>query len=272
MVLKAIINAIVKIIECAAKIIYFLLGALRLWVPVAYSLLFLIVCLATRTPLKSVAVVYFVGLALSFLLVIGVTILLALRARDIKAQEKSGYVSANVSGVKRRGDKHEQPAYYSVYGERRGVTPEDEHPTIAYYAGYTGAANGYAPAKKQAYGASGNDPDTEGSYVPYSPPPNDPEPETYARSYAPEPQENVSTHAYAQPSSHGATGSSYQYNGEPLNVSNEPAPAGARVFRTRMDPKMIIYEYDDRLMFYKETKFGPVHLSTEPKPGADKPR
>lgn len=38
-----------------------------------------------------------------------------------------------------------------------------------------------------------------------------------------------------------------------------------KVFRTRMDPNIIIHEYSDKIMFYKETNKGLILLSTEQK-------
>lgn len=38
-----------------------------------------------------------------------------------------------------------------------------------------------------------------------------------------------------------------------------------RIFRTRMDPNLLIYEYSDRLDFYEITPSGPVLRSSEPK-------
>lgn len=40
-----------------------------------------------------------------------------------------------------------------------------------------------------------------------------------------------------------------------------------RIFRTRMDESMLIYEYTDRLEFYKNTPGGLVLMSSEYKPG-----
>ncbi len=44
----------------------------------------------------------------------------------------------------------------------------------------------------------------------------------------------------------------------PSAVPEKPA-----IFRTRMDPNMLIYEYSDRLEFYKITDNGPILLSSE---------
>ena len=44
----------------------------------------------------------------------------------------------------------------------------------------------------------------------------------------------------------------------PTAVPEKPA-----IFRTRMDPNMLIYEYSDRLEFYKITAQGPVRVSVE---------
>jgi hypothetical protein len=38
------------------------------------------------------------------------------------------------------------------------------------------------------------------------------------------------------------------------------------IFRTRMDPNLLIYEYSDRLVFYKKTLNGLEHVKTERKP------
>ncbi len=38
-----------------------------------------------------------------------------------------------------------------------------------------------------------------------------------------------------------------------------------RIFRTRMDPNMLIYEYSDRLDFYRKTDGGLLLVSSEPK-------
>jgi len=52
----------------------------------------------------------------------------------------------------------------------------------------------------------------------------------------------------------------------PTAVPEKPA-----IFRTRMDPNMLIYEYSDRLEFYKITAQGPVRVSVEYKnPGGNR--
>ncbi len=49
------------------------------------------------------------------------------------------------------------------------------------------------------------------------------------------------------------------------------APEKPAIFRTRMDPNMLIYEYSDRLEFYKVTASGPVRVSVEYKnPGGNR--
>lgn len=49
------------------------------------------------------------------------------------------------------------------------------------------------------------------------------------------------------------------------------APEKTAIFRTRMDPNMLIYEYSDRLEFYKVTASGPVRVSVEYKnPGGNR--
>jgi hypothetical protein len=50
-----------------------------------------------------------------------------------------------------------------------------------------------------------------------------------------------------------------------FGVQNEETPM---VFATRRDPDVLVYEYSDRLKFYKKTKKGLVHISTEYKNGA----
>ncbi len=35
------------------------------------------------------------------------------------------------------------------------------------------------------------------------------------------------------------------------------------IFATRRDPNIIVYEYSDRLKFFRKTKRGLIHISTE---------
>ena len=50
------------------------------------------------------------------------------------------------------------------------------------------------------------------------------------------------------------------YGNNSFRIHAEEKPM---IFRTRMDSTLLIYEYSDRLEFYRKTPDGPVKLSVE---------
>ena len=59
------------------------------------------------------------------------------------------------------------------------------------------------------------------------------------------------------------SGQSYSRGSTDGIIFPSAVPEKPAIFRTRMDPNMLIYEYSDRLEFYKITDNGPILLSSE---------
>ncbi|MDR0426089.1 MAG: hypothetical protein LBH24_02845 [Clostridiales bacterium] len=295
MILKAIISFIVFIIEGLAKLVYFLLTALGLWIPAVFSFIFLIVCLATGTNLNDVTLIYLFGLGLTVIFSVALAVLQVMRKRDMRASKRThagGGAAGYVSKARRRDDAAMRPRPASHNGGAYGQGEAD----AAYYAQYPAAyaapdqapqdrnTHYYAPPPPQA-AAYGTPPQGQGY------PAQDYPPQGYPQAAPPPPQGQLNLYGqpmpqqgYPQQSAYGQTPPPQDaqldgYNGKygplepapptppqtaPPSLTARDEPTGhPRIFKTRMDPNMLVYEYDDRLMFFKRTSHGLIHLSTE---------
>lgn len=108
MILNAIVKGVKVVVDAIAKAVAWLLIALGLWVPLLYSLIFLIVVVAfTDVPLESTGTLYFLGLFLSFIGALWFSLVNSARKAKNRKRKKN---TTNVSDVKKKKrDDEEQP-------------------------------------------------------------------------------------------------------------------------------------------------------------------
>ena len=304
--MKAIISFLTFIVEGIARAVVFLLSTLGLWIPALFCLLFVIICAVTQTAFAEVSGIFFVGLALSVVLALSITVARVLRKREKKHLEKNGMAPRS---LKRKKDKNKSKSDNPP--QSQFISPNIVQPNVP---------SGYAPVMQQGYYPYGY---YGGGYSqqPYGAPP--------APGYNAQPGYNNAPGYNAQPGYNNASGYNAQpgynnapgYNAQPgyNNASGYNAPSGynnaqpgyngyhsdagadngggretgesmfeqakrsmraefagynppspqqdvtpsddARekplgIFRTRSDPSILIYEYADRLDFWRRTDGG----------------
>ena len=307
--MKAIISFLTFIVEGIARAVVFLLSTLGLWIPALFCLLFVIICAVTQTAFAEVAGIFFVGLALSVVLALSITVARVLRKREKKHLEKNGMAPRS---LKRKKDKNKSKSDNPP--QSQFISPNIVQPNVP---------SGYAPVMQQGYYPYGY---YGGGYSqqPYGAPPapgynaqpgynnapgyNAQPGYNNAPGYNAQPGYNNASGYNAQPGYNNASGYNAQpgYNGYHSDAGadngggretgesmfeqakrsmraefagyNPPSPQqdvtpsdDARekplgIFRTRSDPSILIYEYADRLDFWRRTDGGGLeYVRTETK-------
>ena len=296
--MKAIISFLTFIVEGIARAVVFLLSTLGLWIPALFCLLFVIICAVTQTAFAEVSGIFFVGLALSVVLALSITVARVLRKREKKHLEKNGMAPRS---LKRKKDKNKSKSDNPP--QSQFISPNIVQPNVP---------SGYAPVMQQGYYPYGY---YGGGYSqqPYGAPPapgyNAQPGYNNAPGYNAQPGYNNAPSGYnAQPGYNNASGYNAQpgYNGYHSDAGadngggretgesmfeqakrsmraefagyNPPSPQqdvtpsdDARekplgIFRTRSDPSILIYEYADRLDFWRRTDGGGLeYVRTETK-------
>ena len=307
--MKAIISFLTFIVEGIARAVVFLLSTLGLWIPALFCLLFVIICAVTQTAFAEVAGIFFVGLALSVVLALSITVARVLRKREKKHLEKNGMAPRS---LKRKKDKNKSKSDNPP--QSQFISPNIVQPNVP---------SGYAPVMQQGYYPYGY---YGGGYSqqPYGAPPapgynaqpgynnapgyNAQPGYNNASGYNAQPGYNNASGYNAQPGYNNASGYNAQpgYNGYHSDAGadngggretgesmfeqakrsmraefagyNPPSPQqdvtpsdDARekplgIFRTRSDPSILIYEYADRLDFWRRTDGGGLeYVRTETK-------
>jgi len=278
-------------VEGLAKAVVFLMSTLGLWIPALFCLLFLIVCAVTQTAFAEVAGIFYVGLALSCLVSLAIMVYQVLRSREKKHLEKNGIAPKSLKKEKKKREKN-QPA-----PDTRFITPN----TVEPYAQQNYPPQGYAQPGyvQQNYPPQGY---AQPGYVQQNYPPQgygQPQntdygsgPGNYVRegAYGAR-QESVSGGnfgGYVPPSSPGKeekTGEESLFEQAKRSMRaefagyNPPSAAESQysggadydekpigVFRTRSDPRILIYEYADRYDFWRRNDAGGMdYVRTETK-------
>ena len=295
--MKAIISFLTFIVEGIARAVVFLLSTLGLWIPALFCLLFVIICAVTQTAFAEVSGIFFVGLALSVVLALSITVARVLRKREKKHLEKNGMAPRS---LKRKKDKNKSESDNPP--QSQFISPNIVQPNVP---------SGYAPVMQQGYYPYGY---YGGGYSqqPYGAPPapgyNAQPGYNNAPGYNAQPGYNNAPGYNAQPGYNNASGYNAQpgYNGYHSDAGadngggsetgesmfeqakrsmraefagyNPPSPQqdvtpsdDARekplgIFRTRSDPSILIYEYADRLDFWRRTDGGGLeYVRTETK-------
>ena len=307
--MKAIISFLTFIVEGIARAVVFLLSTLGLWIPALFCLLFVIICAVTQTAFAEVSGIFSVGLALSVVLALSITVARVLRKREKKHLEKNGMAPRS---LKRKKDKNKSKSDNPP--QSQFISPNIVQPNVP---------SGYAPVMQQGYYPYGY---YGGGYSqqPYGAPPapgynaqpgynnapgyNAQPGYNNASGYNAQPGYNNASGYNAQPGYNNASGYNAQpgYNGYHSDAGadngggretgesmfeqakrsmraefagyNPPSPQqdvtpsdDARekplgIFRTRSDPSILIYEYADRLDFWRRTDGGGLeYVRTETK-------
>ena len=308
--MKAIISFLTFIVEGIARAVVFLLSTLGLWIPALFCLLFVIICAVTQTAFAEVSGIFFVGLALSVVLALSITVARVLRKREKKHLEKNGMAPRS---LKRKKDKNKSKSDNPP--QSQFISPNIVQPNVP---------SGYAPVMQQGYYPYGY---YGGGYSqqPYGAPPapgyNAQPGYNNAPGYNAQPGYNNAPGYNAQPGYNNASGynapsgynnAQHGYNAQPgyngyhsdagadngggretgesmfeqakrsmraeFAGYNPPSPQqdvtpsdDARekplgIFRTRSDPSILIYEYADRLDFWRRTDGGGLeYVRTETK-------
>ena len=229
MLFEVIIGAITLIIEIIAKLILFLLKVLGLWIPALYTILFIIFCAIFQISFTEVLAIYFVGLAISMILAFYIMFLRVMHRRKRrfmqKQKKRAKGKDRKKDSVEDESDEKEKKPKRSFFA-RKEKKEEDVEQTATQTQETKPVNEGYQPYLNPA------NPQKEG--------------EVKMENYQP-PQTNPIPPQYVSPQ-------------EPDMTSTKPL-----IFRTRTDPNILIYEYSDRLVYYKKTLNGLEHIKTERK-------
>ena len=254
MLIEKILDGLTAIIEFIAKVLVFLLKALGLWIPVLYSLLFVIVMSIFKIPFESVNALFFVGLVVSVLFAF---YLMCMRVIDRKNRRYLDKKKKRANALVKKQEKlrereeriQEREERARIKKERAKQKRSDSYSNPLPPEYPLQPQNESAPTQNQSVRIE--DKATE-SYTAQptlvSPLQNQTSP-TIDRGY-----ENMNGYRPTQA----------PYNPPPQRA--EDIIAKPKIFRTRMDPDMLIFEYPDRLVFYRKTQSGLEHVRTERKP------
>lgn len=300
--MKSIISFLTFIVEGIARAAVFLLSTLGLWIPALFCVLFFLVCAITGTPFSEVMGVFFVGLTLSMLLSIGISVAQVLKKKDKKRLERSADAPKSLKKKKKskKDDDFEDSGYFAApnivgtpggygypgqgYGEQYyqqpGYPQQPSYPLRQSYPQYP--QPGY-PAQPQYTQSAPQNPQQNnygqnGGYLQNTGYRNGNDFASYSQTDKKE-DEPESAYEQAKKSmnreffgydSPGKKDDVPSYNDlKPKesafdNFSEQPLG----VFRTRSDPRVIIYEYSDRYeYFYKNDRGGLDYMRSETKRG-----
>lgn len=259
------------------KIVLFKIG---MWVPLVFSTLFLVVIAITKTPFETVAGLFWFGVILTALLSLVATIGFAI-ARGKKKKEDA---RSTQSAVKPKNDEQPTPPPVPPYAYGYG------YPVPPAYMPYQPPAQGYPPYPQQPPQPQDNG---------YAPPPQQPQQSQPAPdqptftaperpSFAPTESERPSFDGFTRRArfDEGFSAESYSCpQGRPPE-SERPSfdgysprrPLGddratfgdtqtekPKIFKTRKDPSILIYDYSNRVEFYRQTPTGLQFLYKEMK-------
>ena len=234
MIITAIVQAIKSFFAAIGKVIAWLLTALGLWVPLLYSVIFLIVIAIAGIPIETTGTAYFLGLFVSLGLALWISMAVSARKNKTKKEKKVDY---NVAEAKKKNRKSVLDENITVnspqpVGSATQVTGDVLQSAVPpsqpqMQQGYIQQQNGYA----QAYG----------QYPAHQPSYQKADGLGYAGySYPQNPTQSVFTEAQKRSATYYADRAAATYDEKP------------RIFRLRSNPNMLVYEYSDRLDYYKK--------------------
>lgn len=236
MLIEKILDGLTAIIEFIAKVVVFLLKALGLWIPVLYSLLFVILMSILKIPFESVTALFFVGLVVSVLFAF---YLMCMRVIDRKNRRYLDKKKKRADALLKKQEK---------LREREEKIQEKEE-----------IARIKKERAKQKRTAS----------IQNKLPPEQPlqmQDQALGQGVRIEEKANATNNPSLLADGYDANGyraTQTQYN--PAVQRAEDMIVKPKIFKTRMDPDMLIFEYPDRLVFYRKTQSGLEHIRTERK-------
>ncbi len=235
MLFEKLLDGITTIIEFLARVILFLLKALGLWIPAAYSLLFVLLCAIFKVNFSEVLAIYLVGLTVSMIFAFYIMFLRVMRRKKRRYMEKQ---AKRAQGKVRKNQEDKNGEKEDVAEDKKsvGADSKDEVKDVA------DKTDEEDVNKTEDFGQN---------YQQYVDPaqPYNADMGGQMQKYT-SPNTNTAPPQYVSP----------QEREEPLMTSSKPL-----IFRTRMDPNLLIYEYSDRLVFYRKTLNGLEHVKTERK-------
>lgn len=249
MIITAIVQAIKSFFAAIGKVIAWLLTALGLWVPLLYSVIFLVVIAIAGIPIETTGTAYFLGLFVSLGLALWISMAVSARKNKTKKEKNVDY---NVAEAKKKNRK-------SVPDENITVNSPQPVGSATQVTGdvLQSAVPPPQPQMQQGYIQQQN------GFVPYTMPSQYP-PQRPQNSDTFAPYDGVST--FEKADGLGYTGYSYPQN-PTQSVFPEAQKRSAtyyadraaatydekpRIFRLRSNPNMLVYEYSDRLDYYKK--------------------
>lgn len=298
MVLAAIVHFFKTVFGGILKAVAWLLVMLSLWVPLLYSLIFLVVCACLGTSLGSVKTIYFIGLAVSLVIAFFVSNYQYERAKRNKKGKK-----ADVSAALPKEEKRDEMPIKKASAETEQPAPQDnsepqdnnpsgyEQPQNYQQGGYNQPSNYQQGGYNQPpnYNPSGYEQPQSYQQGGYNQPPSY-NPSGYNQNGYNQPQ-NYNSSGYNQPQNYGQmppkpdkygflpyntpvpqeeppreNESVAVFDGNNLYAREQSRPVvneKPKVFGTRSDPTIRIYEYSDRLEYYKRTRVGMEYMYTK---------
>lgn len=229
----------VKAVVRAGKWLLFKLG---LWVPVAFTLLFFISLAVSNTPFTALAGAYVLGLIATTVFALAVSLTFMFHKFERRAAIKTDKKERTAGQLRSGYDKaeyRESPDKADAFAGGR-----EEAPLFGRES-----APAQTPQREERQSAPQNEPARNDSgkveFLPYAP---EPEPRPVDKNFLP----------YDRPLARDATA-----QGATRVYPREEQP---RIFKTRADENMLVFEYSDRVDRYMRTRDGLVFVSSSPKP------
>ncbi len=249
MIIGIILRLIKKVIDLVAALIAWLFVTLGLWVPFVYCLIFVIGCAIKGIELSSVSTLFFLGLFLSLIASVALSVHLA--GRKFKRKEKR----ANV--LPALGKRRDKVTLVSSPEAEDSLPDEGLSRPDVLTKKERKSKKEAEPAEKEekkppvniieAARADAQRKLVEDGYV---------DEESVEERAIPDREEQTS---YAQ-----APVQPEQTDCMPVVTKGGYNPEEMpRIFATRKDPTVYIYEYKSRLDFYKRTRMGMIYMYSE---------
>ena len=263
-----------KFLRGAAKVLSFLLLRLGLWVPAAFTLLFFIVLAVTGTSFTQLWGVYVFGLITTLVFAVIFVFLTTFRRLGKRLAKKRENRSAVAESKPKKGSK---VSFVEGADPERTTATEfvasmpEEEPFFPLSAAEP-PENFVEPVRRYDADPMRGEEDMQksydrneerlsGSFLPYNNVAN-PVPTETNHSFIPY---HRNDDIVRQSQSRGFSGRGGEFAPRESFRVSAPSDEKPMIFRTRMDPNMLIYEYSDRLDFYRIEPSGPVLVSSEPK-------
>ena len=258
MIIGLIIRLIKKIIDLVAAFIAWLFVVLGLWIPFVYCLVFVIICAIKGIELSTVTGLFFVGLFLSLFASVVLSVYVA--GQKFKKKEKRDESTPNLSKRKDKvrlvqsdyydqEEEYEQPVNTQQKEDKKPKLEKEkqEEPSPKKPINIIEAAKADRERKLIEDGYMDEKNLEEKKKKDYS----DIKKSLFHRDdddYDNEPEQKQNFQIDDTPV---VTKGGYNPNEMP------------RIFATRKDPTVFIYEYSNRLDFYKRTRSGMIYMYSE---------